>query len=309
MSRNFDDNYLDSILSDLERATDRLPNRTGSTMNSSSRQATTTVSKYEYNKSNVGNEPIYQNDRKTNVNELNSFLNEFDQARETYNKYGHTNGYSTYTKSSANESSSQQVNQLISKLESNLANPEEALKWRGEQERPITMTEYYEESKKVRNLGNKQATNIGTTYATNERIRSVSPAGTRGKGLTDVQQIRAASPRTQAILTTKTYETKATKQYPISSKSSSSSSNYQHQQQQQSSSTTNNFQSSSNQNLSQTSQRSAAQSSNFNQQQQQQKQIRQTSRASNATHELDDLMANLDDFSINDNERQTKTTT
>lgn len=105
---------LDTLLSDLEKATDRLPNSnnynssSGNKMNSSyttntihgpNRQTTTTISKYEYSKSNVGNDvslkcflfyhnftihflnlfqPIYQNDKKSNMNDLNTFLNEFD---------------------------------------------------------------------------------------------------------------------------------------------------------------------------------------------------------------------------------------
>lgn len=203
------------------------------------------------------------------------------------------------------------------------------MKWKGQQEKPITMTEYYEESKKVSNLGNKQASNIGRNYVTNERIRSFSPSSTRGKGLTDVQQIKAAKPHIEATMTTKTYETKATTQYPIN-KSSNTVHNYQQQQQQQHHqhqqqhqqqtinnssilNTDSNYQSSLKQNLNQQQQEKRTIQSGYNQQQtrqsSQQTQSRQASRASNATHELDDLMANLDDFKVTDNQRESKTTT
>lgn len=183
---------------------------------------------------------------------------------------GHTNGYSTYSKRQTD--SSQQVNQLISNLERNLANPEEALKWKGEQLKPITMTEYYEESKKVSSLGNSGSTNTRTENRsqTTERLRSTSPSRSPTR-------LRTASPihtNTEKTLTTRTYETTTTSKH------------------------------NSNQNVVDSSNRN--QSSSYNQSINQQRQSTKTS--SNVASELDDLMANLDDFKLNE-KKQTKYST
>ena len=178
------------------------------------------------------------------------------------------------------------------------------------------MTEYYEEKQKVKNLGNLTKTYIDREQKSSGRVRSISP-------VTRADRLRSSSPKSEATLTTTTYETTKNtkyKQYADKDQHSRSTDNYQQQQQkkqqqqqqrqQQSSIISNNYQSSSNQNINQNykQQSTTTNQSSFNQQQQQQ-QIKQKSRASNATHELDDLMASLDDFKVNDHTRHVKTTT